>query len=130
MGRGSSGISGSGGSGGAIKSYGDFPVSTRIFGGKGASKEDKATKQAIKKDFMADVEVGNVYRVGGGIGSAGGMEFEIVNYNRSPNKMGLKWSGSNRQAVALSSTNLDGFLMNGATLIKKKTEVILWLVNL
>lgn len=88
-----------------------------MFGGRGASPEDKAKKRSIIKSFMSDAAVGNVYKTGAGIGSPG-ETFEIVSYNRSPNKMGIRTENGRR--VALSTANLEKYLNNGATLLKKK----------
>lgn len=111
MGRGSSKAGG--------KTYERLPLSTLMFGGRGASPEDKAKKRSIIKSFMSDVAVGNVYKTGAGIGTPG-ETFEIVSYNRSPNKMGIK--SERGRSVALSTANLEGYLTNGATLLKKNGD--------
>lgn len=56
--------------------------------------------------------------LGGGFGSeTDNPEIEIVPYNRSPNKLGIK-SGK-RQPVAMSRANVESFIFNGATLVRK-----------
>lgn len=98
-------------------SYPAFPVRVRIMGGAGASAEDKAQKRAIVTRFMSEAKEGNVYSLGAGIMSGGGEQFEIVRFNRSPNKLGIR---SNGRTIALSRSNAAKYIMNGATLIRKK----------
>ena len=98
-------------------SYPAFPPGARIFGGSGASAEDKAQKRAIVSRFMAEAQEGNVYSLGAGILGGGGEQFEIVHFNRSPNKLGIRSGG---RTVALSRSNAVKYIMNGATLIRKK----------
>ena len=109
-----------GGRGSASKfptaSYPAFPVGARIFGGAGASAEDKAQKRAIVTRFLSEAKEGNVYSVGAGIMSGGGDSFEIVHFNRSPNKLGIRSGG---RTIALSRANISKYIMNGATLIRK-----------
>lgn len=114
MGRGRSGKA----SGAVEKTYDRLPFST-LFRGY-ATDEGKAQKRAIIKEFMSDAKVGNVYRSGSGVGS-GGEEFEIVSYNRSPNKMGIRSVGSGR-TVALNSQNVTGYIKNGATLLRRSKK--------
>ena len=102
-----------------LTSYESFPVSLRIGGSKYATPEEKQKKTATVTRFMNDAQVGNVYSVGAGIGSTGGAQFEIVSFNRSPNKMGLRWIGSNSRAVALSRVNAASFIANGAKMVKR-----------
>lgn len=103
-----------------LASYDSFPVSLRIGGGKLATPEEKKQKTETVTRFMNDVKPGDVYSVGGGIGSSGA-QFEVVPFNRSPNKMGLKWTGSNSRPVALSRANVASFIANGARLMKRKS---------
>lgn len=98
-------------------SYPAFPVGARIFGGAGASAEDKAQKRAIVTRFLSETKEGNIYSVGAGIMSGGGERFEIVHFNRSPNKLGIRSGG---RTVALSRANIAKYIMNGATLVQKK----------
>lgn len=101
-----------------LASYESFPISLRIGGGAGASADDKRERTKIVNSFLADAKPGNIYSTGNGIGSSGA-QFEVVSFNRSPNKMGLRWTGSNRQPVALSRANVASFISNGAKLIKR-----------
>jgi len=103
-----------------LASYDSFPVSLRIGNGSLATSEEKKQKTETVTRFMKDAKPGDVYSAGGGIGSAGA-QFEVVPFNRSPNKLGLKWTGSNRQAVALSRANVAIFIANGAKLVKRKS---------
>lgn len=96
--------------------YPAFPVGARIFGGKGASREDNAQKRAIVTRFMNEAKEGNKYRLGSGIGS-GGEDFEVVHFNRSPNKLGIRSGG---RTIALSRANVAKYIANGATLISNK----------
>lgn len=102
-----------------LASYDSFPVSLRIGGGKLATPEEKKQKTETVSRFMQDAKTGDVYSAGGGIGSSGA-QFEVVAFNRSPNKMGLRWTGGNSRPVALSRANVASFIANGARLIKRK----------
>lgn len=112
-----------GGRGGSSRfptvSYPAFPVRTRIFGGSGATAEEKAQKRTIVTRFMSEVKEGNVYSLGSGIGSQGGERFEIVHFSRSPNKLGIRSGG---RTVALSRSNIEKYIMNGATLVNKNRK--------
>lgn len=99
-----------------VATYDSFPVSIRL-GGKLATPAEKKQKRDTVKRFMVDAQKGNVYAVGGGIGSTGA-QFEVVHFNRSPNKLGLKWINSGR-AVAMTSANVASFIANGARMIKR-----------
>lgn len=114
MGRGSSKIGGGGESGGVIKTYDKIPLMA-IMLPSSASSEDKAKKKAVIKDFMNDAAVGNEYKSGHGVGSVGA-SFEIVSYNRSPNKMGIR---QGNWTVALNNANIVEFIKNGAALVKR-----------
>lgn len=98
-------------------SYDRLPLSTLWGNGSMATPAEKKQKRDTVKRFISEAKVGNVYATGTGVGSSGST-FEIVQYNRSPNKMGIK-DGSGRP-VALSSTNLVGYIKNGAHLIAQK----------
>ena len=95
-------------------SYPAFPVGARIFGGRGASPEDRAAKRSIVSRFMSEARPGNVYSIGGGIGSSGGDRFSVVSFNRSPNKMGRRSGG---RTVAMSRENVAKYISNGARLV-------------
>lgn len=97
-------------------SYPRLPMGT-LFKGV-ATKEEQSQKRATVKKFISEAKAGNIYESGSGIGSAGS-KFEIVNFNRSPNKLGIKSLGSSR-AVALTSQNVVGYIKNGAKMIGKK----------
>ena len=99
------------------KSYPAFPVGARIFGGRGATPEEKKQTREIVSRFMQEAKAGNVYSLGAGIMSGSGETFEIVHYNRSPNKLGIRSGG---RAVAMSRENVARYIMNGATLVNKK----------
>ena len=101
----------------SAKSYPAFPVRARIMGGAGATAEDKAQKRAIVTRFLSEAREGNVYNTGTGILSSGGDKFEIVHFNRSPNKLGIR---SNGRTVALSRENAAKYIQNGVTLVGKK----------
>lgn len=98
-----------------VKSFPAFPVKSRIFGGAGATPEDKKQTRDIVTRFMAEAKAGEAYAYGSGVGSSGG-GFEIVPYNRSPNKLGIRSGG---RTVALSRTNAAAHIKNGVTLIPK-----------
>ncbi len=97
-------------------SYPSLPFSTMF---KGASKEDVKEKNKIIKSFISNAKEGDKYSIGGGFGSSGA-EIEIVHYNRSPNKLGIR-SGQNR-VVALSNVNVEKYIRNGARLIKRNNN--------
>ena len=65
---------------------------------------------------MNNAKEGDVYRLGNGFGTSG-ETFEIVHFNRSPNKLGIR---SGRRTIALNSANATKFLTNGARLIKRR----------
>lgn len=99
--------------------YPAFPVRIRLRGGAGASASDKAQKRAIVSRFLSEAKAGNVYSFGSGIMSGGGGQFEIVHFNRSPNKLGIRSGG---RTVALSRDNVAKFISNGATLIARNKK--------
>lgn len=99
----------------ALSTYDSFPVSVRL--GHSATPEEKKQKRDTVNRFMNEAKAGNVYAAGHGIGSSGS-QFEIVHFNRSPNKLGLRWSNTGRP-VALSRSNVEKFISNGARLIKQ-----------
>ena len=109
-----------GGRGGGSKfvtvQYPAFPTGARIFGGKGATPEENAKKRAIVTRFMNEAKEGNKYRLGGGVGS-GSEDFEIVHFNRSPNKLGIRSGG---RTIAMSRANVAKYISNGATLLSNK----------
>lgn len=98
-------------------SYPALPSRLFMFGGEGATAEDKALKRSVVSRFMAEAKVGNMYRLGGGFGSSGGETIEIVHHSRSSNKLGIR--GRNNRAVAMSRENVAEYIKNGATLIKR-----------
>lgn len=94
-----------------------------MFSGAVATAEDKAKVRAIRKAFMADAAVGNVYKYGAAFGTIPSEEgdFEIVEYRRSPNGMGIRSTRGGRP-VALTTANLNKFIGgSGATLIRRRT---------
>lgn len=97
--------------------YESLPVVFRLGGSQYASPEEKKQRRETLNRFMKEAKEGDVYSVGGGVGSAGGSQFEVVHYNRSPNKLGLKWKNGRGQAVAMSRENVEKFISNGATLV-------------
>ena len=101
----------------AIATYDRIPLSVSMGGGKYATAEDKKKARDTVKQFLADAQAGNVYSTGAGVGS-GSAQFEVVDYNRSPNKLGIRGVNGNRQPVALNSANAKKWISNGATLIK------------
>ena len=105
---------GSRGSGSGRSSYPAFPVGARLFGGRGASPADRAAKRSIVSRFMSEARPGNVYSIGGGIGSSGGDRFSVVSFNRSPNKLGIRSGG---RTVAMSRENVAKYISNGARLV-------------
>lgn len=111
------------GSSGANKQrdiYERLPSVFRLSGGSRlATPEQKRQRQETISRFIDNAKEGNVYSVGGGFGSTGGQQFEVV---RSRGKLALKWQGSNRQPVQLNRSNVEAFIGNGATLVKKKAR--------
>lgn len=119
MGRGSSGSgSRSGGARVPNVTYERIPYSVLVRGAKNSSKEDAKTARAIVSKFMENAKAGDVYSTGPSLGSVGS-QFEVVDYRRSPNGLGLKWIDSNRQPVAMSRSNVQDYLKNGAKLVRR-----------
>lgn len=96
--------------------YEALPLSTRLFGGRNASMEDRKKKREIVTRFINEAEAGNSYKTGVGIGSAA-ESFEVVSYSRSPNKLGIR---SGNRTVAMSRANVERYIANGATLRKRR----------
>lgn len=98
-------------------SYDRLPYGAVLGGGRFATKDELKQKRVTIKSFIGNAKEGDVYRIGAGLGDSGGSTFQIVHYNRSPNKLGIK---GGRNTVALNSTNAAKWIVNGATLIKRK----------
>lgn len=99
-------------------SYERIPYSVQM--GQGTKEEKKKKTETITR-FMNEAKVGNVYSTGSSVGSSGGSKFEIVHYNRSPNKMGIRSVGTGR-AVAMSRENVFSWIKNGAILVSQKSN--------
>lgn len=95
--------------------FNELPFSTQWFHGRYATKEEKAERRNTIKSFMDGARVGNVYR------TTGGGEYEIVSYNRSPNKMGIRSLTSGR-SVALSSANVEKYFRKGAKMVRRNKK--------
>lgn len=108
-------MGGRGSSSTSKESYERFPVSVRMGGGDSAQK--KAVSETVSR-FMKNAKVGDVYSVGGGVGSKGGVRFEVT--SKGSKGMGLKWQDSNRQALKFDRNNVKSFIANGATLVSRK----------
>lgn len=107
--------------GGGNNSYQRLPIVFRMGGARYASDEEKQQRRETITRFMNEAKVWNVYRLGGGIGSEGDTpEIEIVPYNSSPNKMGIK--SGNYRPVAMSRANVERYIANGATLVRKSRK--------
>jgi len=97
------------------ESYNRFPVSVRMGGGDATQK--KEVSETVSR-FMKNAKIGDVYSVGGGVGSQGGQRFEIT--SKGSRGMGLKWLDSNRQSLKFDRNNVKSFIANGATLVSRK----------
>lgn len=96
-------------------SFNAYPITVRL--GRGyASATERAQASATRRAFIA--QAGDQYRTGGGIGSAGA-DFEIVPYHRSPNGLGIRSVNGRSRPVALTGANVDRWIANGATLIRR-----------
>ena len=93
--------------------YDRFPFATRWRGG--GTKEEKAQVTKTVTEFIKNAKAGDVYQLGGGIGSAGGETFEIT--ERGGGKLYIR---SGRNSVQLSRENVKKYIANGARLIKRK----------
>lgn len=95
----------------------------RVFsfgGSKYATAEEKKQRKEIISRFMDEAKEGNVYSVGGGIGSSGGSKFKVV---RSRGKLALQWdNGGYSKPVEMSRANVEKYISNGAKLIQAKKE--------
>lgn len=107
-------------SGGAGKSsYESFPVSFRVGGRKYAPEEDvKKVRETVSR-FMKEAKVGDVFSVGGGIGSAGGQKFTVTTRRGKPALAWMTKDGHYRNPVQMSRSNVEEFIRNGARKVKE-----------
>lgn len=98
------------------QSYQSFSWGFRLGGSRQESDEEKKQRRETVTRFMQNAKAWQTYQTGGGIGS-GGVTFEVVPYNRSPNKLGLAYEG--RRPVAMSRANVEKYIAGGATLVRK-----------
>ena len=98
------------------QSYSSFSWGFRLGGSSRESNEEKKQRRETVTRFMQNAKAGQTYQTGGGIGSGGGT-FEVVDYNRSPNKLGLRYEGM--RPVAMSRANVEKYIAGGATLMKR-----------
>lgn len=96
----------------AIAEYERIPLT--VMYGRG-TEEDMKTARATVRRFIDEAEVGNEYVASGGTGGSPST-FKIVDYNRSPNKMGIQ--GENSRPVALNTTNAKKYLATNVKLVK------------
>lgn len=95
-------------------SYESFPAAFRVGGRKFASQEDSKKVRDTVTRFMKEAKDGDVYMVGGGIGSAGGQKFKVTTRR---GKLALAWiskDGYSRNPVQMSRSNVEEFISNGA----------------
>ena len=105
---------GSGGDKKEATSYGSFPPGFRIGGRKYATADEIRQVRETVTRFMKNAKEGDVYSVGGGIGSAGGQKFKVL---RRRGKLELAWQDSDgyfSRPVQMSRTNVEKFIGNGA----------------
>lgn len=98
------------------KSYEKIPLAFSIGGSQYATPEEKKKRREIISGFMNDAKEGDVYSVGGGVGSSGGSRFKVT---KSRGKLALQWENSRYKPVEMSRANVEKFLKNGATLVKR-----------
>ena len=94
--------------------YESFPASFRVGGRKFASPEENKKARDTVSRFMKEAKDGDVYVVGGGIGSAGGQKFKVTTRG---GKLALAWvskDGYTRNPVQMSRSNVETFISNGA----------------
>ena len=89
--------------------YPRLPLSLYLYKGIYASKEDKTLRRKSVSAFLENAKAGDKY-IAGGIGGDG--LFEIVEYGRSKNGLGIRWSDSS--AVMLNRKNAESFIRLGA----------------
>ena len=92
-------------------SYPRFSYSVRI--GRGTPEEKKLLSNTIS-DFMKNAKDGDVYRTGTGIGSGG----ETFSISGSGKRMKIRSGRGN--GVLMNRANVKSYIMNGASLIKRK----------
>lgn len=96
-------------------SFDAYPVTVRL--GRGSAAE-RAQASSTRRAFIAQAQAGDQYRTGASIGSAGA-DFEIVSYHRSPNGLCIRSVNGRSRPVALTGANVDRWIANGATLIRR-----------
>lgn len=101
----------SGRSGGGA-AYERIPIP--VLWGSGTKEEKRQVRETVTR-FINEAKVGNVYKVGTGIGSSGG-DFTVVSHRGG---LGIKAVGSNRQPIKLTRSNVMQYIKNGATLIRR-----------
>ena len=100
--------------------YESIPYSVRAGGRKYASPDDVKKARETVSRFIKNAQVGDVYQVGGGFGSAGGQKFKVVT---SRGKTALAWQdndGYYGRPVQMSRANVESFIGNGAKFVKNE----------
>lgn len=100
--------------------YESIPFSVRFAGRKHADPADVKKARETVSRFIKNAQVGDVYQVGGGFGSAGGQKFKVVT---SRGKPALAWQdgdGYYKRPVQMSRANVEDFISNGAKLVKNE----------
>lgn len=107
--------------GSATASYDRIPFSVRM-SRKHADPEEVKQARATVSRFMKEAKEGNVYEVGGGVGSKGGQRFEITTRG-SGKDLYIGWIDENgrrsSRPVKMSRSNVESFIANGAKLVSK-----------
>lgn len=99
--------------------YESFPYSFRVGGRKYASAEDVKKVKATVSRFMNEAKVGDIYEVGGGVGSAGGSRFQITERSGKPYIGWIDSDGRRKgNPVQMSRSNVEKYISNGAKKIK------------
>jgi len=105
-------------------SYESFPSSFKVGGRKYASPDEvKKVKETVTR-FMENAKEGDIYSVGGGVGSAGGQRFAVS--KRGDGKLYIGWVDKDgmrrRKPVLMNRQNVEEYIKNGAKIEPKKSS--------
>lgn len=92
--------------------YEKIPYRARAAGGKYATPEENKQRRETISRFMKEAQTGDVYKVGGGVGSSGA-EFKVI--ERGDGKKYLQWkSDGYSKPVLMNRANVESYIANGA----------------
>jgi len=82
------------------------------------SPEDRKKIRDTVSSFMKNAREGDVYKCGGGVGSAGGARFKVTTHRGAKALAWLHPDGHYSRPVQMSRTNVEEFIRNGVELEK------------